>query len=261
VRIIDTHAHIDLPEFKGEHERVIRRAREAEVVGIVNVGFDLVSSNRSISLAKNNDFIWATVGIHPHEAKSWDQKTADMIKVLAKEQKVVGLGEIGLDFYRNLSEPDIQRKCFIEQLELAKELDLPIVIHNRDASGEVMRIIEEHKPKKLLLHCFSGDMVVARWAFEKGYLISFGGSLTYPKNEWLEGIAMAVPSNLILVETDCPYLSPVPLRGRRNEPSYIRHTLIKLANIRKVPIDEIAEITTQNAIRFFGLELSEQKKK
>ncbi len=253
MEIVDTHAHLDLPDFKGEFERVLRRAKEAQVVQIINVGFDLESSSRSVAFAKNNSEIFATAGVHPHEAKNWDEKAESWIRDLAQEERVVAIGEIGLDFYRNLSDPDMQRRVFRRQIEIAMEIGKPIVIHNRDADGEVMRVIEEYKPKNVLLHCFSGDMVVARWAFERGYCLSFGGSITYPKNEWLRGVAKHAPAELIMVETDCPYLAPVPLRGKRNEPAYIRHTVINLANIRKTSIEETARVTTENARRFFEI--------
>lgn len=253
MEIIDTHAHLDLPDFRSEMDKILRHAKEAEVAQIVNVGFDLESSSKSASYAANYPQIFATVGIHPHDAKTWDLRTADLIRMLAGKDKVVAIGEIGLDFYRNLSDPKDQKKVFIEQIQMAKELNMPIVVHCRDAWGETMRIMEEHKPEKALLHCFSGDMIVARWAFDGGYLLSFGGSITYPKNEYLSHVIAECPDDLLLAETDCPYLAPVPLRGRRNEPAYIRHVIIQMANHKGTSIEKMAELTTKNARDFFGL--------
>ncbi|HOR47293.1 MAG TPA: TatD family hydrolase [Caldisericia bacterium] len=253
MEIIDTHAHLDLPDFKGEFERVLKRAKEGDVCQIINVGFDLESSSRSVSLAQNNREIFATVGIHPHEAKKWGSEIRSWIIELSGREKVVAIGEIGLDYYRDLSYRQTQREVFSEQIEIAKNLGKPVVIHSRDAQGDVMRMLEEHSPKSVVLHCFSGDTLMAEWAFERGYHLSFGGPLTYPRNERLEMAATIAPEDLIMVETDCPYLSPVPLRGKRNEPSYIRHTLIRLANIRKCSVEKMAEITTANARRFFSI--------
>ena len=254
MEIFDTHAHLDLVDYNDERQLVIKRTFEQSVCGLINVGFDLASSIRSFELARNNDLIWASVGVHPHEAKHWNNEIADEIIKLAGEKKVVAIGEIGLDYYRNLSEPSLQMKVFEEQLEIAKQLDMPIIIHNRDASGDVVRTLQKHRPKNVLLHCFAGDTLVAKWVFDQGYMIAFGGSITYPKNDWLWEVAKMAPIDQFVLETDCPYLSPVPLRGRRNEPAYIRHTLIKVATLRDVIPEEIAISTTKNAKKFFRID-------
>lgn len=254
MEIFDTHAHLDLHDFNDERQLVIKRTFEQSVCGVINVGFDLDSSTRSTELARNNEKIWASVGIHPHEAKSWNNAMADKIRELSRRQKVVAIGEIGLDYYRNLSEPSLQMQAFEEQIVLAMELDLPIIIHNRDASGDIVRTIKKYNPKKVLFHCYSSDMIVAKWAFDQGYLISFCGSVTYPKNEWLWEVVKATPDDLFVLETDCPYLSPVPLRGRRNEPAYIRHSLIKVSTLRDELPEETAIKTTKNSKRFFGID-------
>lgn len=252
MEIVDTHTHLDMPNFKDEIEIVLARAKEAQVVQMVNVGFNLASSFRSIALARNNNEVFASIGIHPNEARNWDKETEGRIREFGIEDKVVAIGEIGLDYFRNLSDQDTQKRIFRCQIKIAIEIGKPIIIHNREADGEIMRIIEEFNPKNVLLHCFSGDMILAKWAFKRNYNLSFGGSLTYPRNAWLKGIAEQAPANLIMVETDCPYLTPVPLRGKRNEPAYVRHILINLANIRKTTTEEIARVTTENARRFFG---------
>lgn len=254
MEIFDTHAHLDLPDYNQERPLLIKRTFEQSVCGLINVGFDLNSSIRSTELSRNNELIWASVGIHPHEAKDWNADMAEKIRDLSKKPKVVAIGEIGLDYYRNLSEPSMQMKAFEDQIVMAMELDLPIIIHNRDASGDVVRTIKKYSPKKVLFHCFSSDTIVAKWAFDQGYMISFGGSVTYPKNEWLWEVAKMTPDDLFVLETDCPYLSPVPLRGRRNEPAYIRHTLIKVSTLRDELPEETANKTTRNAKRFFGIE-------
>ena len=254
MEIFDTHAHLDLPDYNDERPLLIKRTFEQSICGLINVGFDIKSSIRSTELARNNEKIWASVGVHPHEAKDWNVETAAQIRDMCKQPKVVALGEIGLDYYRNLSEPSLQMKAFEDQIIMAIDLDMPIIIHNRDASGDVVRTIKKYKPKKVLFHCFSSDTIVAKWAFDQGYMVSFGGSVTYPRNEWLWEVVKMTPDDLFVLETDCPYLSPVPLRGRRNEPAYIRHTLIKVSTLRDELPEETANKTTKNAKRFFGIE-------
>lgn len=253
MEFIDTHAHLNLKDFKDEVETIIRHARNSEVVGIVNVGFDIDSSLSSISLAHQNDDIYATVGVHPHDAKKWNDEKASRIDELAKSDKVLAIGEIGLDYYRNLSNPDDQRRCFRDQLEIAQSNGYRVVIHCREAWSEVVRIINEYDLEHVVLHSFSGDPIIARWAMEKGYYLSFNGAITYPRNNDIHGIISNMPKELLLLETDCPYLSPVPLRGKRNEPAYIRHTAVKIANITGSTLGEISELTTRNARVFFGI--------
>lgn len=254
MEIFDTHAHLDLPDYNEERPLLIKRTFEQSVCGLINVGFDLNSSIRSTELARNNEKIWASVGVHPHEAKDWNSDVAKKIREMSAQPKVVAIGEIGLDYYRNLSEPSLQMKTFEDQIVMAMELDMPIIIHNRDASGDVVRTIKKYNPKKVLFHCFSSDTIVAKWAFDQGYMVSFGGSVTYPRNEWLWEVVKMTPDDLFVLETDCPYLSPVPLRGRRNEPAYIRHTLIKVSTLRDELPEETAIKTTKNAKRFFEIE-------
>jgi len=253
VEFIDTHAHLDIQDFQGEVGSIIRHARNSEVVGIINVGYDIPSSLSSIKLARNNDDIFATVGVHPHDAKNWDEEKSTRIADLAKADKVVAIGEIGLDYYRNLSEPNDQIKCFRDQLEIAVSGGHRIIIHCREAWSEVVRILDEYDLKHLVLHSFSGDPMIARWAFERGYYLSFNGSITYPRNQTIHGIISNMPKDLMLLETDCPYLSPVPLRGKRNEPAYIRHTATKMGNILGSSIGEVSKLTTKNARKFFDI--------
>ena len=261
MEFIDTHAHLDISDFKGETEKLLRHARDSEVVNIINVGFDVKSSQNSINLASKYGHIYATVGMHPHDSRTWDKEKTDRIKTMATQEKVVAIGEIGLDYFRNLSSPDEQRKCFREQLEIAEELKCPVVIHCREAWSEVVRIIDGYNLKSIVLHSFSGDTLVANWAFDKGYHLSFNGGITYPRKTEIHNIIKTMPRELMLLETDCPYLTPVPLRGKRNEPAYIRHTAVKLSNILGVTLGYVAQITTQNAKNLFGIVNSDRYSK
>lgn len=257
MQFIDTHAHIDLKDFKGEIEKILRHARDSEVINIVNVGFDIKSSQNSINLAKKYKHIFATVGIHPHGSKEWSEELKSRIIKMLDEEKVVALGEIGLDYYRNLSDPEDQRKCFREQLKIAEERNFPVVIHCREAWSETVRILNEYNLEKVILHSFSGDSLIANWAIGKKYYLSFNGTVTYSRKDELHHIIKTMPQDLILLETDCPYLTPVPLRGKRNEPAYIRHTAVKIANVLGKTLGEVAELSTQNAIDFFDFEYDE----
>ncbi|HOO96213.1 MAG TPA: TatD family hydrolase [Caldisericia bacterium] len=251
MELIDTHAHLNHYDFKDETQTLLRHARDSQVVRIINVGYDIESSQASVNLAQKYAPIYATVGMHPHDAKKWNNETADRIRFMLNQEKVLGIGEIGLDFYRNLSDPKLQEKCFREQLDIATETESLVVIHSRDAWGETVRILSDYDIKRLVLHSFSGDSLVAKWAFDRGYYLSFNGSITYPRKQDMYSIIENMPEELILLETDCPYLAPVPLRGKRNEPAYIRHVAIKISNIRDISLEKAAEITTRNAKRLF----------
>jgi TatD DNase family protein len=254
--MIDTHTHLDFPQFDRDRDEVIKNAFESGVERIVNIGTDLESSRKSVELAQRFEKIYATVGFHPHDASKLDENSLKELEKLALSPKVVAIGEIGLDFYRNLSPKKIQIEAFRKQVALAKKLKLPVVVHIREAyEEEVFEILKEAITLKIgvLLHCFSGDIAQAKQAIKMGFLLSFNGVLTYPNSKSLE-VAKSVPLDFILTETDCPYLTPVPHRGERNQPSHVKFVLEKLAELFKpLTFEDIERITTHNANKFFKL--------
>ena len=252
--LIDSHAHLDFSQFKRDRDKVIQRALDSGVAAIVNVGTDLVTSEKSVALARRHPSIYAAVGIHPHDARELSPKVLDRLTQLAQEEKTVAIGEIGLDFYRNLSPRDQQREAFRQQIRLAIELGLPVIIHDRDAHSQVLEILREEEAHRVggVLHCFSGDIKMARQGLEMGFLISFAGPVTYGDGKKM-AIARQIPLEKILVETDCPFLTPIPHRGKRNEPAYVRYVAEKVAEVRGISFEEVAKATSRNAMRLFGL--------
>jgi len=255
---VDSHAHIDVRRFDKDRDQVVSRAREAGVGAVVNVGCDLDSSGVSIKLAQQYGEVFAAVGFHPHSAAKMVDGDLDKLAELAQQPKVVAIGEIGLDFYRNLSPREAQIEAFKEQLELAERLGLPVIIHSRNAQEEVLSILIEwagrsKRDKPLgVLHCFSGDGKLAERYIEMGFLLSIAGPVTYSSSHALE-IAHDIPLEKLLIETDCPFLTPYPHRGQRNEPSYLSFIAEKIGDIRGVPPDLVAERTAENAIQLFAL--------
>lgn len=253
--LIDAHAHLELEPLVSDPEAVVARAAAAGVGAIITVGIDLEDVRVALDIADRIGNVFACTGFHPHNAKDVKDGSLQEMEGLARHPKVVGYGEIGLDFFRNLSQQDTQRGVFRDQLELAKGLEMPVVIHLRDAYGEGLDMLERAAPfpKGGVIHCFSGDGHDAKRSLELGFCISIPGTVTYKKNNQLRDIVKDLPADRILLETDCPFLSPEPLRGRDNEPANIVHTAKKVAEVRGVPVEEIARITTQNATRVFGL--------
>ena len=256
--LVDSHAHIGAPRFDSDRDKVMERAREAGISFVFDVGSDLESSKKAIGLTQQYDEVYAVIGFHPHNASRMINGDLETLAELTQQPKVVAIGEIGLDFYRNLSPRDTQIESFKRQLELAEKLGLPVVIHSRDAQQEVLGILTdwaEHsgQDKPLgVLHCFSGDIELAGRYIEMGFLISIAGPVTY-RNSHAVDIARDIPLEKLVVETDCPYLAPHPYRGKRNEPSYLSFVVEKIGQIRGIPSDLIAEQTTNNAIRLFRL--------
>ncbi|MBI1923755.1 TatD family hydrolase [Candidatus Poribacteria bacterium] len=251
--LIDSHAHIQLNEFDVDREAVLARAREAGVHAILTVGFDLKTSRGAIALAERHEHIYATVGMHPHDAKALNDETLQIFRELAAHPKVLALGEMGLDYYRDLSPRPLQKIAFERQLELAEELDLPIVIHNREAYHDILPILLARRGRvRGVMHCFSGDVEIMRQSLDIGFYIGIGGPVTYRKSDALQAVAREVPAERLLVETDCPWLAPQFRRGKRNEPAYVRSTAEQIAKLRGVSLDEIGEITTRNFETLFG---------
>ena len=245
--LIDSHAHIQLDKFDVDREVVLDRAQEAGVHAIMVIGFDLETSRGAIALAEKYDQIYATVGMHPHDAKDLYDETIHIFHELAAHPKVVALGEMGLDYYRNLSPRPIQKAAFERQLDLAEELDLPIVIHNREAYHDILPILQARCGRvRGVMHCFSGDVEIMHQSLALGFHIGIGGPVTYRKSDALQEVAQKTPADALLVETDCPWLAPQFRRGKRNEPAYVRATAEKIAELRGISLEEIGEITTRN---------------
>ncbi len=256
--LVDTHAHLDAGEFDADRDEVITRARDASVSTIITVGTGVESGHRSTELAEQYQGILAVIGIHPHAASTATEADITAIARLAKHPKVVAIGEIGLDFYRNYSPRDSQFRTLKWQLDLAARLGLPVVIHCRQAHEEMLNVLRDwtarHKERQSpgVIHCFQGDTRTTRQYLEMGFYLSLGGYITYPANSNAHDVIRSIPADRLIVETDCPYLAPQHYRGRRNEPAYVRYTAEELARIRGVPFETIAQETTENARRLFG---------
>ena len=258
MELIDSHAHVDFPQFAEDREAMLARAREAGVSTILAIGTGPGPEKLDAALpyAEANDWIYTTVGIHPHEAKEVTQEHLDTLERLAKRPKVIAFGEIGLDYYYDHSPRDVQAKVFRDQMELAKAAKLPIIIHCRDAWEDCLKILnEEWKPTGLggILHCFTSTPEDAKRGVDMGFMVSFTGNITYPKAQGIRDAAKVPPLTNLLIETDSPYLAPQPHRGKRNEPAYVVEVAKALASVRDLKLPEIAEQTTENFRRFFRL--------
>jgi TatD DNase family protein len=254
--LVDTHAHLDSGQFNHDREEVIDRALANGVSHLLTVGTDLASSRENAAIARSHPTVYAAAGIHPHDALTADEATLGELRALIQsESKIVAVGEIGLDFYRDRAPRDAQRLAFRQQIRLAREVGLPLIIHDRDAHEEVVTILREEGAAEVggVLHCFSGDRAMARQCMDLGFYISFPGTITYPKNDEMRTVVQGVPIDRMLVETDCPYLAPQAFRGRRNEPAHVRHTAEAIAAIKGLTVEDVARITTLNAFTLFGI--------
>jgi TatD DNase family protein len=257
--LIDTHTHLDDARYDSDREAMIARAREAGVEAFVTIGCDLATSRAAIALADRYPFVYASIGVHPHEVKHIGDMWYDEFRRLAMHKKVVAYGEIGLDYHYNHSSPKDQRNRFREQVTLARELKLPVIIHTREAQEDTIAILREEKASDVggVFHCFSGDAWLAKDALDLGFYLSFSGVLTFQNAVMLRDIAKTVPLDRLLIETDCPYLTPVPHRGKRNEPAYVSLVARQLAQIFSsdptLSTDTIGRITTENAKRLFKI--------
>ncbi len=251
--LIDTHTHLSFPQYNDTGlPDILNRAKQAGVEYLINVGSDIKTSQDSIVLAQKYSNIYATVGIHPHDAEPGENQLPELEKLI-KQPKVVAIGEAGLDYFKNLSPQDKQKKIFCAQLDLANKYNLPIIIHAREADDDTYELLKNYKPAKAVMHCFAGDIAYARKILDLGYYISFTGNITFAKNIRGQETAAYVPLDRIMLETDCPFLSPEPHRGRTNEPAYVKFVVEKIAQLKKITSAEVAEVTTKNALSFFAI--------
>jgi TatD DNase family protein len=252
--LIDTHTHLDDARYDADRDAMIERARQAGVGAFVTIGCDLATSRSAVALADRHTDVYASIGVHPHEVKHIGDGWYDELCRLAGHQKVVAYGEIGLDYHYNHSAPQAQRQRFREQLQLARDLRLPVIIHTREAQEDTISILKEEKASEVggVFHCFSGDAWLAKDALELGFYLSFSGILTFNNAAMLRDIAKHTPLDRVLIETDCPYLTPVPHRGKRNEPAFVSHVASQLAEIHSdLSLEQIAQTTSDNARRLF----------
>ncbi len=254
---IDSHAHIQIDQFNSDRDAVLQRSLDAGVSHILIIGFDLETSQEAVKLAEKYDNLYATVGMHPHSATDLTSAILSTFRDQLVHPKVIALGEIGLDYYRNLSPHNIQKDAFEKQLDLAEEMEMPIIIHNRDAYTDILPILEKRRTKiSGVLHCFTGDVELMHRSIEIGFHIGIGGIVTYPNAKDVQDVALEVPMERLLIETDCPWLTPQFRRGKRNEPSYVLSVAEKIAELRNITTEEIGSITTNNFNTLFGTALT-----
>jgi TatD DNase family protein len=254
--LIDTHAHLDDKRFDGDREEVINRCVEEGVVCIINAGSDLSSSIKAISLAEKHSIIYAAVGIHPHEAKTADKNTTELLRSLAGKEKVVAIGETGLDYHYDFSPREKQKEVFRQQIALAREMKLPIVVHDRESHGDILQILKEEKAWEVggVMHCFSGSRETAKECMDMNFFISFAGPVTFDNARRAKEVAAYVPLDRLLTETDCPYLTPVPFRGKRNYPGYVKYVAEEICRIKDLDPGRLAECVLENTARLFGID-------
>lgn len=252
---VDTHAHLFYPNFNGELDEVIQRAKDSGVDYIIVPATDLETCGKVIELTEKFDMIYGTVGIHPHDTKDWDQSFIPKIEAFTRHEKIVGIGEIGLDYFYDFSPKEKQIEAFKSQIELALKLNLPVVVHNRDASEDILKIIKQYSGTGLRaqFHCFNGTLDEARELIRHHHFISFTGNITFTKADSLREVVSKVTPEHLLLETDSPFMTPVPHRGKRNEPAYVKIVAEKIAEIRHVSLEDISRITSYNAFKMFGI--------
>lgn len=259
--ITDSHAHLTYKGLREDIPGVLMRAAEAGVKTVITVGTDVEDSRAAVKAAREHEGVWAAVGVHPHDAGTLTRAAFDEVLKLASDPKVVAVGETGLDYFRDRSPRDLQMKWFKEHASAAREMGLPLIVHDRDAHGDVLKVIAEEAKKGLrgVMHCFSGDASFAGEVLKTGFLISIPGTVTYPGNDMLREVVKSVPLEKCMVETDCPFLSPQPVRKLKNEPAFVRHTVEEVARIKGLSVEDVARITTRAAAELFGLDLGEKK--
>ncbi len=254
MQLVDSHAHLDFDPFDADRDAVIERARLAGLVAILNAGADLASSRAAVALAAQHDFIYAAVGVHPHEAQTVTPAVLDTLRELAGQPKVVAIGEIGLDYYRDHSPRPVQRRAFGEQLALAAELGLPVILHSREALDDTLAALHDWNGSGVL-HSYSGGVERLEEVLALGLSIGISGPVTFANATRLRAAAARVPLNRLLIETDCPYLTPEPYRGQRNEPAHVQYVAEAISRVRRISIEKLAQATTNNAVRLFHLQV------
>jgi len=255
LELFDTHAHLHVPEFDGDRAEMMARAPQAGVTRMLTIGTEVPTSRAAIALAEAEPDVWATVGVHPHDAADADAGVLTEIERLAGGPRVVAVGEIGLDFFRDLSPRDVQERVFRHLIGLARRVRKPVVVHCRDAHAEVLAILGEEGASEVggIMHCFSGDVEIARRCLDLGLLVSLAGPVTYPNARALPDVARFVPADRLVIETDCPFLPPQGYRGKRNEPAYLALTAARVAELRGEPLEEFARRASDNARRLLRL--------
>lgn len=253
-KLFESHAHYDAEQFNEDREQVLSSMEEAGVDTIINIAADLAGCHGSVELAAAYDYIWATVGIHPDKVGELNEETFTELKALVDTPKVVAIGEIGLDYFWDTQPPEVQKYWFLRQLELAKEKKLPVVIHSREATQDTLEIIKEHASDiKGVIHCFSGSVEVAREYVKMGYYIGVGGVVTFKNGRLLKEVVEAIPLSSLVLETDCPYLSPEPNRGQRNDSRNLEFIAKEIASIKAISYQEVLEVTHRNGRELYGI--------
>ncbi|MCD5413445.1 MAG: TatD family hydrolase [Clostridiales bacterium] len=254
--IFDSHSHLDDPCFDNDRDEIVLRAKENGVKYILNPGATLASSVKAVEMARKYDIVYAAVGVHPHDVKDMDENTIGILRGLSESDKVVAYGEIGLDYYYNHSPKELQLKWFIRQIQLAKELKLPIIVHDREAHGEVFEILSKYKVWEdgCVMHCYSGSAELAKEYVKKGIYISLAGPVTFKNAKKTHEVAKEIPLEWLMAETDAPYLAPVPLRGKRNEPSYVKYIVDAIAKVKRIDFEKVSMQLAKNSLELFDLQ-------
>lgn len=253
--LFDTHVHLNAEQFKEDREEVIQRAKDEGVKYMVVVGFDRQTIPLAIEIAESHDNIYAAVGWHPVDAIDMEDTDLDWLEELSSHPKVVALGEMGLDYHWDKSPADVQKEVFRKQIHLAKKVNMPIIIHNREATQDIVDILKEEKAEEVggIMHCYSGSVEIAEECVKMNFMISLGGPVTFKNAKRPKEVAEAIELDHLLVETDCPFLAPHPNRGKRNEPAYVKLVAEQIADLKGVSLEEVSEKTTRNALKFFNI--------
>ena len=255
MNLFDSHCHLEDERFSEDRAEVMARMEDAGVRRCILAGSDMDSSSRIVEMTRLHPHVYGVVGVHPHEAKTWTDECEARITEWVKEERILGVGEFGLDYYYDLSPRDVQREVFVKQLLLAKQLNMPAVFHIRDAHGDILSLMREHRNElpEGVIHCCSASVETAREYLDMGFYISFAGPVTFKNANKLLDVERFVPIDRILVETDSPYMAPVPMRGKRNEPTYVKYVAEKIAELRGITAEEMAQIASDNTCRLFGI--------
>ncbi len=252
---IDTHAHIDFPEYQEDFSAFLNELKQNNIENVIIPGVNIEDSPRIINLINQYDMLFGAIGVHPSEAQKWDENSMNYLLSLKDNKKIVAIGEIGLDYYWDKSFIDLQQDIFIKQIELAKSLNLPIIIHDREAHADTFKILKETNAKEtgVLMHCFSGSVELMKECLKEGYYIALGGTVTFKNAVKPKEVAKEIPLEFLMLETDSPYMTPVPFRGQTNSPKYLNFVAQEIANLKNIDVEEVIEKTTNNAKLFFKL--------